>query len=89
MYRELDRAKSLVKKHTKQDEDNTDEFEEDWTIVGEDEEVDISHPFEIREPITGIGQDASRTGGGALALGSMVLKGATASKRNSESAYRG
>jgi sterol 3beta-glucosyltransferase len=44
------------------------------------------YPFEAQSPLVGISQDASRTGGGALALGSMVMKGAQ--KRNSESAYR-
>jgi sterol 3beta-glucosyltransferase len=87
IYRELDRARSLIKKHVKQDDDQTDEFEEDWTLIEEGEDVDVSaHPFEAQSPLTGISQDASRTGGGALALGSMVMKGAQ--KRNSMSAYR-
>ncbi|KAF2027247.1 sterol 3-beta-glucosyltransferase [Setomelanomma holmii] len=87
IYRELDRARSLIKKHAKQDDDQTDEFEEDWTLVGEGEEIDVSsHPFEAQQPVVGLTQDASRTGGGSLALGSMVLK--DAQKRHSESAYR-
>jgi sterol 3beta-glucosyltransferase len=87
IYRELDRARSLIKKHVKQDDDQTDEFEEDWTLIEEGEDVDVSaHPFEAQSPLTGISQDASRTGGGVLALGSMVMKGAQ--KRNSMSAYR-
>jgi sterol 3beta-glucosyltransferase len=87
IYRELDRARALIKKHAKQDDDQTDEFEEDWTLVEEGEEIDTSaHPFEAQSPLVGISQDASRTGGGSLALGSMVLRGAQ--KRTSESAYR-
>jgi sterol 3beta-glucosyltransferase len=87
IYRELDRARALIKKHAKQDDDQTDEFEEDWTLVEEGEEVDVSaHPFEAQSPLMGIGQDASQTGGGSLVLGSMVLRGAQ--KRNSESASR-
>ena len=85
IYRELDRARSLIKKHAKQDDDHTDEFEEDWTIVEDGEEIDVSHPFEVQQPVTGISQDASRLGGGSLVLGSMVLKGAGTQKRNSES----
>jgi sterol 3beta-glucosyltransferase len=55
--------------------------------VEEGEEIDVSaHPFEAQSPLVGMSQDASRTGGGSLALGSMVLRGAQ--KRNSESANR-
>ncbi|KAH7091030.1 sterol 3-beta-glucosyltransferase [Paraphoma chrysanthemicola] len=87
IYRELDRARTLIKKHVKQDDDQTDEFEEDWTLVEEGEEIDVSsHPFEAQQPLAGTSQDASRTGGGSLALGSMVLKGVQ--KRNSECAHR-
>lgn len=78
-----------MKKHAKQDDDQTDEFEEDWTLIEEGEDNDVSaHPFEAQSPLMGISQDASRTGGGSVALGSMVLRGAGAKKRNSESAYR-
>jgi sterol 3beta-glucosyltransferase len=87
IYRELDRARALIKKHAKQDDDQTDEFEEDWTLVEEGEDVDTSaHPFEAQSPLVGISQDASRTGGGSLALGSMALRGAQ--KRTSGSAHR-
>ncbi|KAH7390698.1 UDP-glucose:sterol glycosyltransferase [Pyrenochaeta sp. MPI-SDFR-AT-0127] len=89
IYRELDRARSLIKKHVKQEgDDHTDEFEEDWTIVEDGEEIGVAYPFEIQQPMTGITQDASRTGGGSMVLGSMVLKGASVQKRTSESAYR-
>lgn len=84
IYRELDRARSLIKKHAKQDDDQSEEFEEDWTIVEDGEEVDVSHPFEVQQPRAG---DATRTvSGGPVVLGSMVLRGAQ--KRNSESANR-
>lgn len=86
IYRELDRARSLVKKHVKQDDDNSEEFEDDWTIIEDGEEVDAPHPFEVQQPVSGISQDASCIGGGSLVLGSVVLKGAQ--KRNSESAHR-
>lgn len=76
-----------MKKHAKQDDVQTDEFEEDWTLVEEGEDIDVSaHPFEAHSPLTGISQDASRIGGGSVALGSMVLRGSQ--KRSSESAYR-
>jgi sterol 3beta-glucosyltransferase len=78
-----------VKKHAKQDDDQTDEFEEDWTLVEEGEDINVSaHPLEAQSPLMGISQDGSRTGGGSVALGSMVLRGAGAQKRNSESTYR-
>jgi sterol 3beta-glucosyltransferase len=87
IYRELDRARALVKKHEKQDDDQTDEFEEDWTLVEEGEEVDVlAYPFDAQSPLVGMGQDASRIGGGSLALGSMVLRGSQT--RKSESASR-
>jgi sterol 3beta-glucosyltransferase len=87
IYRELDRARSLIKKHAKQDGDQTDDFDEDWTMVDEGEELDAAaYPFQAQQALMGINQDASRTGGGSLALGSMVLRGAQ--KRTSESANR-
>jgi sterol 3beta-glucosyltransferase len=56
-------------------------------MVDEDEEIDVSaYRFELQSPVVGVGQDVSRTGGGALALGSMVMRGAQ--KRTSESAHR-
>jgi hypothetical protein len=46
-------------------------------MVDEDEEIDVSaYPFEIQSPVVGVSQGASRTGGGAMALGNMVMKGA-------------
>jgi sterol 3beta-glucosyltransferase len=61
IYRELDRARALVKKHAKQDDDQTDEFEEDWTLVEDGEEMDVSaHPLEAGSPSAGTSQDASR-----------------------------
>ncbi|KAH9869331.1 Sterol 3-beta-glucosyltransferase [Plenodomus lingam] len=87
IYRELDRARSLVKKHAKLDGELSEEFEEDWTMVEDGEEIDVPHPFEVQQPVAGISQDASKMGGGSLVLGSMVLKGAQ--KRSPESAYRG
>lgn len=68
-----------------QDGDHTDDFEEDWTMIEDGEEIDVA-PLESQETVTGMTQDASRTGGGSLVLGSMVLRGAQ--KRSSESASR-
>ncbi|EUC51426.1 glycosyltransferase family 1 protein [Bipolaris oryzae ATCC 44560] len=81
IYRELDRARTLIKKQTKQDDDNSEEFEEDWTIIEEGEEMDGAHPFAMQQPLAGINQDASQMGAGSLVLGSMVLKGAAAQKQ--------
>lgn len=86
IYRELDRARSLIKKHVKHDDDNTDEFEDEWTMVEEGEEVDVSHPFELQQAAMGMSQDASGNGGGSLALGSMVLRGGQ--KRKPDSGQR-
>lgn len=83
IYRELDRARTLINKHAKQDDDRTDGFEDDWTIVEDGDDVDIA-PFEVQQAIAGMTQDASRTGGGSLALGSMAMR--EAQKRTSESA---
>lgn len=86
IYRELERARSLIKKHAKLEGEQSDEFEEDWTMVEDGEEMDVPHPFEVQQPLAGISHDASKTGGGSVVLGSMVLKGAQ--KRTSESASR-
>lgn len=72
----------------KQDDDNTDEFEEDWDIIDEGEGIDVPHPYDIQQPVAGLGQDASRTGRGSLALGSVVLKGAGVQKGSMESARK-
>ncbi|RMZ72997.1 Sterol 3-beta-glucosyltransferase [Pyrenophora seminiperda CCB06] len=82
IYRELDRARTLIKKQTKQDDDQTDEFEEDWTMIEEGEEMDAAaHAFEGQQTLAEISQNASRAGGGSL-----VLRGAGAAKRASEPA---
>ena len=54
-------------------------------MIEEEEGLDFP-PLESQQPVTGITQDASRTGGGSVLLGSMVLRGAQ--KRSSESASR-
>ena len=76
IYRELDRARTLIKKHA-QDDDHTDEFEDEWTMVEDGEEVNAA-PMEAQHAIAGMARDASQPGGGSLALGSMVLRGAQA-----------
>jgi len=88
IYRELDRARTLINKQARRqddDHDHTDEFEDDWTMIEEEEGLALP-PLESQQPVTGITQDASRTGGGSVLLGSMVLRGAQ--KRSSESASR-
>ncbi|KAF1830750.1 UDP-glucose:sterol glycosyltransferase [Decorospora gaudefroyi] len=85
IYRELERARTFIKKQTKQDDDPSDEFEEDWTMIEGGEEMDIDHAFELPQSVAGIKRDASRTGGGSLVLGSMVMKGAGEQKRAAKS----
>jgi sterol 3beta-glucosyltransferase len=77
----------MVKKHNRQDNDFDDDFE-DWTMIDDEEDVEVPASFEIPSTVAGMHQDASRTGGGSLALGSMVLKGVATSRRTSESAKR-
>jgi sterol 3beta-glucosyltransferase len=85
IYRELDRARSFMKK---QDDDETDNFEEDWTIIEEGEGLDIPHPYEVPQSPAGIRQDAYPTGGGSSVLGSMTFQGAGTQKRTSESSRK-
>lgn len=85
IYRELDRARFLASRHAKQEEGHSDEGDDDWTMVDE-EEVDLSHgeaSFDRFEAISGMAKDASVTGPGTLALGSMVV----ASTREPESSW--
>jgi sterol 3beta-glucosyltransferase len=81
IYRELDRARTFIKKPTKQEDEQTDEFEEDWTIVEDGEEIDVPHPYEVPSSPVGMGRNAHPTGGGSSVLGSMIFKGAGAQKR--------
>ncbi|CAN9427988.1 unnamed protein product [Alternaria alternata] len=88
IYRELDRAKTLIKKQAKQPGDEGDatdeEIEADWTLVEEGEEMDaVAKHMAEQATMGGIQQDASRTGGGSLVLGSMVLKGGGGMRRTS------
>ncbi|KAF2819680.1 sterol 3-beta-glucosyltransferase [Ophiobolus disseminans] len=77
IYRELDRARSLIKKRVKQEGDQTDEFEEDWTLVEEDEEIGNSaYAAEVQQAVMQNTQNASVTGGSSMALGSTVSRGA-------------
>jgi len=55
-------------------------------MIEDGKDVDVA-PFEAQQAIAGMTQDASRTGGGSLVLGSMAVRGAQ--KRSSESASRG
>ncbi|KAI4909740.1 Sterol 3-beta-glucosyltransferase [Alternaria conjuncta] len=80
IYRELDRARTLIKTHGKQpgyeDADATDDGfgdEDDWTIVDDGgEKAEVAHPYVVKEAVAGMEQDAERMGGGSLGLGSMV-----------------
>lgn len=75
IYRELDRARTLINKQARLDDDHTDEFDDDWTMINDEEEAEVA-PLEAQHAITGMTQDASQTGGGPLVAGSMVLRGA-------------
>jgi sterol 3beta-glucosyltransferase len=55
-------------------------------MIDDGDRVDVA-PFEAQQAVTGMTQDASRTGGGLLALGSIAIRGAQ--KRTSESKDRG
>ncbi|KAJ4340032.1 Sterol 3-beta-glucosyltransferase [Ascochyta clinopodiicola] len=74
IYRELDRARTLINKHAMQGDEHTDEFEDDWTMIEDGDKVDVA-PFEAQQAVTGMPQDASRTGGSMLALRSMARNG--------------
>ncbi|KAF2000541.1 glycosyltransferase family 1 protein [Amniculicola lignicola CBS 123094] len=67
IYREIDRARTLIKKREKRDEDS-EEFEEDWTMIEEEEESDISHPFELQYhgPGLGMGVEGLARQGGSM-----------------------
>jgi sterol 3beta-glucosyltransferase len=92
IYRELDRARSLIKKETRVDGDS--EFEEDWTFVdddNDDEEPETAPQYAVGQAITGMKQlsmDGTHPGSASLALGSIVLKGASSSKDQAASASR-
>lgn len=43
-------------------------------MVEDGEELDVSHPYEAHQAVTGIHEDAFRIGGGSSAQASMVLK---------------
>lgn len=83
MYRELDRARTQIPKHTKHDNNDTDEFDEDWTMIEEEENMDIPRAFALQEPLMGTQQastDTPETGKASLAVAGVVLQGASASK---------
>lgn len=61
-----------------------DELDEDWTIVGDDTDID-SVPFDVQdlEPLTGLRQaptDSSATGSATQMLASMALEGSRMSR---------
>jgi sterol 3beta-glucosyltransferase len=87
IYRELDRARSQVKKPTKRESDNdTQDLEEDWTIVDDEADFDAaSKSFQLQEPLMGMQQAPTDAGTGSLALASIALKAASAKR---EGAYK-
>ncbi|KAF2201677.1 UDP-glucose:sterol glycosyltransferase [Delitschia confertaspora ATCC 74209] len=90
IYRELDRAKSLVKKDTTPDGDSLSE--EDWTLIDDNDEEDIVIPpeYAIGDAIRGMNQlaiDPSHVGSSSMVLGSMALKGASSSKGNGKETF--
>ncbi|KAF2012068.1 glycosyltransferase family 1 protein [Aaosphaeria arxii CBS 175.79] len=89
IYRELDRARTLIKKHEKREGDS-DEFD-DWTLVEEAEDLEPPHPFEIQQPVAGMARastEGARLGSGSLALGSMVLKASSTPRGDPGSASK-
>lgn len=72
IYRELDRAKSQVKKHEKHGDAHND-FEEDWTWIDDEEELEMA-PQQVAkwQPMTHMGNAGvgSQGAGSSLALGS-------------------
>lgn len=69
----------MIKKHPKRDDD-TDDFEEDWTLIDDDDEVEIPQSLGVGQATAGSSTDAPGIGGGSLAYASMVLKGGGVSK---------
>lgn len=90
LYRELERARSLVKKNAKLDDEPSDGCEEDWTMVEDGEAAEVPHALEVQTPPPLAGarkeNEASKTGKGSVVLDSAVLRGAP--KRSSERASR-
>ncbi|KAF2273913.1 sterol 3-beta-glucosyltransferas-like protein [Westerdykella ornata] len=86
IYRELDRAKALVVKHSRKpgdehndDEDDTVELDDGWMMVSDHPELDVAQADALKEAVAGMQQastEAPGPGGSSLAVGSMVLKGA-------------
>lgn len=58
IYRELDRARSQIQKHTKHDSD-ADEFDEDWTMIEEEENIDTPRVFEMQGSLDFAQQEAT------------------------------
>ncbi|KAF2743903.1 glycosyltransferase family 1 protein [Sporormia fimetaria CBS 119925] len=83
IYRELERAKSLVKKHTKGEHDSsTDDADfEDWTMVEEDEipqmDKHMAESLVMHDAVAGMTQaptGAEHMGSSSLAVAGMVAK---------------
>lgn len=82
IYRELDRARTLIKKHTKLDDEHTEDFEDDWTLIEDGEDIDMTPSLEGPLSVTGLPVQSANAGGpSTLALGSMVLKGASGGQK--------
>ncbi|KAF2495161.1 UDP-glucose:sterol glycosyltransferase [Lophium mytilinum] len=76
IYRELDRARSLVRHREKPVEGATPEVEEDWTWIDDEEEEMEMAPQIQRQPAVAQASTDGRSGSSAPAIGRMVTKGA-------------
>ncbi|KAJ4303770.1 Sterol 3-beta-glucosyltransferase [Kalmusia sp. IMI 367209] len=78
IYRELDRARYLASTQAEREGDPIDDVDEDWTLVDDEGDLDISQgePSLEHQAINGMrlqGEDATQTGSGMLALGGIVM----------------
>jgi sterol 3beta-glucosyltransferase len=81
----------LVKKEAREDGDS--EFENDWTFVDDNDEDEIAEAAQqhtVEQTMAGMNRVSvdGRMGSGSLALGSMVLKGASSPKDQASASRR-
>lgn len=75
IYRELDRARTLINRHAKQEDDHTDEFEDDWTMIEDGDDVNIARFEAQQEAAAGSSPDAAGEGEGSSGLGNTATGG--------------
>jgi len=90
IYRELDRAKSLVKKEVKQGDDS--EIEDEWTFVGNNDEDEMvgGEQAMVNQAMADLSLIPidGRLGSGSIGLGGVVLKGAGSVSKDQTTAFR-